>query len=139
MYEHILASNTVLDSTTASTALAAYETAITQPHFTTDYPAASYATSTTSAAGLTPHDGLVVAFLIPPAPTTATLSPTTLNFGNVNLGASATQTVTFTNTTSFASTVNVSGVTISGTNFKIAAAATPSASTAYHWYYHVIK
>ncbi len=116
MYEHILASNTVLDSQTAAASLASYETAITQPHFTTDYPAATYANTTTTAAGLTPHDGMVVAFLLPNSPTVATLSPSTLNYGSVELGVSSTLSTTFTNSTTFAATVTPSSYTITGTN-----------------------
>ena len=71
---------------------------------------------TTTAAGLTPHDGFVVAFLIPPVPTTASVTPTTINFGDVNVGASASQTITFTNTTTFVATVTVATIAISGTN-----------------------
>ena len=88
---------------------------MTQPHFTTDFSAVN-ANSATTPAGLTPHDGLVVAFLIPPVPTTASISSTAINFGSVDIGGTATQTVTITNTTSFASTVNVTNIAISGTN-----------------------
>jgi hypothetical protein len=114
-YEHILASSTVPNNSTASASLASYVSAVTQPHFSTDF-AAIDANNSTTAAGLTPHDGFVVAFLIPPAPTTASLSPTTLNFGDVGLGASASLPVTVTNTTTFTSTVNVTNIAITGVN-----------------------
>jgi endonuclease/exonuclease/phosphatase family metal-dependent hydrolase len=115
-YEHILASATVSNNSTASASLASYVSAVTQPHFSADFAAINANTSTT-AAGLTPHDGFVVSFLIPPSPTTASTSPTTLNFGNIELNtASAAQTVTVTNTTTFTSTVNVTNIAISGTN-----------------------
>ncbi|RXH55910.1 choice-of-anchor D domain-containing protein [Granulicella sibirica] len=113
--EHILASATVPDTSTASASLASYVSAVTQPHFTADF-AATNANSPTTPAGLTPHDGFVTAFLIPPVPTTASISATAVNFGSVNLGSSATQTLTITNTTTFTSTVNVTNVAISGTN-----------------------
>ncbi|SEG16480.1 hypothetical protein SAMN05421819_2023 [Bryocella elongata] len=115
VYEHILASATVPDNSTASASLASYVSAVTQPHFTADF-AAIDANDSTTPAGLTPHDGMVVSFLIPPAPTTASVSPTSINFGDVSIGGSASQTVTFTNTTTFTSTVNVTGIAISGTN-----------------------
>jgi uncharacterized protein len=113
--EHILASATVTDSSTASASLASYMTGVTQPHFSTDF-AAINTNDATTAAGLTPHDGQVVAFLIPPVPTTASISPTTLNFGDVYLGATASLPVTVTNTTTFTSTVAISKIAISGTN-----------------------
>ncbi|ADV81207.1 choice-of-anchor D domain-containing protein [Terriglobus saanensis] len=113
--EHILASATVPDSSTASASLASYMTDVTQPHFSTDF-AAINTNDTTTAAGLTPHDGQVVAFLIPPVPTTASISPTTLNFGDVFLGATASLPVTVANTTTFTSTVAISKIAISGTN-----------------------
>lgn len=113
--EHILASATVPNSSTASASLASYASAVTQPHFSADF-AATGENDATTPAGLTPHDGLVVSFLIPPVPTTASVSPTSLNFGNVTIGASASQTVTVTNTTAFTSTVNISSIAISGTN-----------------------
>ncbi len=115
VYEHILASNTVTNSATASASLASYVSTVTQPHFTTDF-AAINANSASTPAGLTPHDGFVVAFLIPPVPTTAALSNTTVNFGSLDLGASSTMTLTVTNTTTFTSTVTVSNIAISGTN-----------------------
>jgi hypothetical protein len=114
-YEHILASATVPNNSTASASLASYVSAVTQPHFSTDF-AAINANSSSTAAGLTPHDGFVVSFLIPPSPTTASLAPTPVNFGDVGLGASASQTLTFTNTTTFTSTVTVNKIAISGTN-----------------------
>jgi len=114
-FEHILASATVSDSSTASASLASYVSTVTQPHFTADFAGINTNDSTT-AAGLTTHDGFVVAFTIPPVPTTASISSTALNFGSVNLGSSASQTVTITNTTTFTSTVTVSGAAISGTN-----------------------
>jgi|GEM_PF-4014234 len=113
--EHILASATVTDSSIASASLASYETSVTQPHFSTDF-AAIDANSSTTAAGLTPHDGQVVAFLIPPVPTTASISSSAINFGSVYLGNSASRTITITNTTTFTSTVTISSVAISGTN-----------------------
>lgn len=118
-YEHILASATVPDPNTASASLASYATSVTQPHFTTDYAATSANTVVTAnpAAGLGPHDGFVVAFLIPPVPTTASITPASIDFGSVDLGASsAPMTATVTNTTTFISTVNITKVTISGTN-----------------------
>ena len=114
-FEHILASATVTAANTASASLASYETGVVQPHFSTDFAAVDANTSTT-AAGLTPHDGQVVEFLIPAVPTTVALSATTLNFGDVYLGSSATKTLQVTNTSGFTSTVTVSGVTVSGTN-----------------------
>lgn len=113
--EHILASSTVSDTSTASASLASYVSAVTQPHFTADF-AAINTNSSTAAAGLTPHDGFVVAFAIPPVPTTASISASAINFGSVDIGASATQTVTITNTTAFASTVKITNIAISGTN-----------------------
>lgn len=115
VYEHILASDTVTDSSTASASLASYVSTVTQPHFTTDF-ATINANSSATPAGLTPHDGFVVAFLIPPVPTTAALSATALNFGDVDLGASSSLTLTVTNTTTFTSTVNITNIAISGTN-----------------------
>lgn len=115
VYEHILASATVTNNATASASLASYVSTVTQPHFTVDF-AAIDANSASTTAGLTPHDGFVVAFLIPPVPTTASLSPTSINFGNVDLGGSSSVTFTVTNTTTFASTVNVTNIAISGTN-----------------------
>jgi hypothetical protein len=113
--EHILASATVSDTSTASASLASYISSVTQPHFSADF-AAINTNSATTAAGLTPHDGFVAAFAIPPVPTTASISSTALNFGSVNLGSSASQTVTITNTTTFTSTVTIKSVAISGTN-----------------------
>lgn len=113
--EHILASSTVTDSSTASASLASYVNVVTQPHFSTDY-AATNANSTSTPAGLTPHDGFLVNFAIPPVPTTASVSPTSINFGDVSLAHSASQTVTVTNTTTFTSTVTISNIAISGTN-----------------------
>jgi hypothetical protein len=115
VYEHILASATVTDHSTASASLASYVSTVTQPHFTTDF-AAINTNSASTPAGLTPHDGFVVAFLIPPVPTTASISPTSIHFGDVDLGGSATQTVNFTNTTTFTSTVTISNIAVSGTN-----------------------
>lgn len=113
--EHIMASSTVPDTSTASASLASYVSAVTQPHFTADFVATD-GNTTTVPSGLTPHDGFVVAFLIPPVPTTASISASAVNFGSVDLGASATQTVTITNTTTFTSTVTISNIAISGTN-----------------------
>ncbi len=115
-YEHILASATVTNSATASASLASYVSTVTQPHFTTDF-AADDANSSSTPAGLTPHDGFAVAFLIPPVPTTASITPASMNFGGIDLGASsAPMTATVTNTTTFTSTVNITAVTITGTN-----------------------
>jgi endonuclease/exonuclease/phosphatase family metal-dependent hydrolase len=113
--EHILASATVTDSTTAATSLASYVNTVTQPHFSTDH-AAIDANDPTTPAGLTPHDGFLVNFAIPPVPTTASIAPTALNFGDVYIGDSKTLTATVTNTTTFSSTVNVTNIAISGTN-----------------------
>lgn len=113
--EHILASNTVTDSSTASASLASYVNVVTQPHFSTDY-AATTENDTTTPAGLTSHDGFLVNFAIPPVPTTASVSPASINFGDVYLGHSSSQTVTVTNTTTFTSTVTISNIAISGTN-----------------------
>lgn len=113
--EHILASSTVTDSSTASASLASYVNVVTQPHFSTDY-AATNANSSTTSAGLTSHDGFLVNFAIPPVPTTASVSPTSINFGDVYMGHSASQSVTVTNTTTFTSTVTISNIAISGTN-----------------------
>ncbi len=114
--EHILASSTVTDATTAAAALATYVNTVTQPHFSTDYAAVD-ANDATTPAGLTPHDGFLVNFAIPPVPTTATLTPTALSFGDVEAnGGTSTMHLTFTNTTSFASTINVSKIAFSGTN-----------------------
>ncbi len=114
--EHILASSTVTDSTTAAASLASYVNVVTQPHFSTDYAAIS-ANDSSTPAGLTPHDGFLVNFAIPPVPTTASLTPPSpLNFGGVYIGGSSTLQLTFTNTTSFTSTVNVTNVAISGVN-----------------------
>ena len=115
VYEHILASATVTNNATASASLASYVSTVTQPHFTTDF-AAIDANSASTSAGLTPHDGFVVAFLIPPVPTTASLSPTSIDFGSIDIGGSASVTLTVTNTTTFTSTVNVTNIAISGTN-----------------------
>jgi len=115
VYEHILASATVTNNATASASLASYVSTVTQPHFTTDF-AAIDANSSSTPAGLTPHDGFVVAFLIPPVPTTASLSPTSIDFGSVDIGGTVSATLTVTNTTTFASTVNVTNIAISGTN-----------------------
>ena len=114
-YEHVLASATIPDPNTAAASLASYASSVTQPHFTTDFYA-SNANSSTTPAGLTPHDGFVVAFLIPPVPTTASITPTSINFGSLDIGASASQTATVTNTTTFVSTINVTHIAISGTN-----------------------
>jgi hypothetical protein len=127
--EHILASATVPDTSTASASLASYVSAVTQPHFSTDF-AATQANDTTTSAGLTPHDGFVVAFLIPPVPTTASISSSAIDFGSVDLGGSATRTVTVTNTTTFASTVNVTNITISGANASDFSQTSPCTSLA---------
>ena len=111
--EHVLCSQT--QNTSASGSIYSYISFVTQPHWTTDFPAVD-ANDPTIAAGLTARDGFVGAFLIPPVPTTASLAPASLNFGSVYRGASATQPLTFTNTSSFPSTVNLSGVTVSGAN-----------------------
>ena len=71
--EHILASATVTDASTAAVSLASYINTVTQPHFSTDY-AAIDANDATTPAGLTPHDGFLVNFAIPPVPTTASIS-----------------------------------------------------------------
>lgn len=113
--EHILASSTVTNSETASASLASYVSAVTQPHFASDFTATNLNDSTTPA-GLTTHDGLVASFLIPPTPTTASVSPTSLNFGSVDLGSSLSQTITFTNTTTFTSSINLSSISIAGNN-----------------------
>ncbi len=113
--EHMMASATVTDTTTASAPLASYVNAVTQPHFSADYAAVN-ANDPTTPAGLTPHDGFLVNFAIPPVPTSASLTPNALNFGNVYIGGSGTLQLTFTNTTAFTSTVNVTGIAISGTN-----------------------
>ncbi len=115
--EHILASATVTDATTASAALASYVNVVTQPHFSADYAAVT-ANDATTPAGLTPHDGFLVNFAIPPVPTTATLTPVALNFGDVEIGGGTrTLQLTLTNTSSFApATINVSSIAISGTN-----------------------
>ncbi len=113
--EHILASATVTDSTSAAASLASYVNTVTQPHFSTDY-AAIDANDPTTPAGLTPHDGFLVNFAIPPVPTTASIAPTALNFGNVYIGDSKTLTATVINTTTFTSTVNVTSIAISGIN-----------------------
>jgi hypothetical protein len=113
--EHIMASATVPDTSTASASLASYVSEVTQPHFTTDFHEVE-ANDSTTPAGLTPHDGFVVAFTIPPVPTTASISSSAIDFGSVYIGSSATRTVTLTNTTTFTSTVNVTGVAISGAN-----------------------
>ncbi|SEB69622.1 choice-of-anchor D domain-containing protein [Terriglobus roseus] len=111
--EHIFASATVTDSSTASASLASYVNTVTQPHFSTDYSAVS-ANDATTPAGLTPHDGFLVNFAIPPVPTTASITPSSLNFGDVVLGASKSLTATVTNTTTFTSTVNITNIAISG-------------------------
>ena len=115
LLEHIMASATVSDTSTASASLASYVSEVTQPHFTADFDQVD-ANDATTPAGLTPHDGFVVAFTIPPVPTTASISASAIDFGTVYLGSSATRTVIITNTTTFTSTVNVTGVAISGTN-----------------------
>lgn len=111
--EHILASATVTAANSASASLASYETSVVQPHFSADFAAVN-ANSTSTPAGLTPHDGQVVSFLIPAVPTTASISASALDFGSVSLGASVSKTVTITNTSGFTSTVTVSGIAISG-------------------------
>ena len=115
--EHILASSTVTDSTTAAASLASYVNLVTQPHFSTDF-AAIDANSATTPAGLTPHDGFLVNFAIPPVPTTATLTPSALNFGDIEInGGKATLSLTYTNTSSFSpATINIGKLAISGTN-----------------------
>ncbi len=115
--EHILASATVTDASTASASLASYINVVTQPHFTTDYAAVT-ATDATTPAGLTPHDGFLVNFAIPPVPTTATLTPSTLNFGDVEInGGTGTLQLTLRNTSTFApATITVSKLAFSGAN-----------------------
>jgi hypothetical protein len=113
--EHILASSTVTASTTAQNSLASYMTSVVQPHFTADFAAVNTNSSTTPA-GLTPHDGQVVSFLIPAVPTSAAVSATSLNFGDVYVGGSKSLSVTVQNTSGFTSTVNVTNIAISGTN-----------------------
>ena len=113
--EHILASATVTDSTTAPAPLASYINAITQPHFSTDYKAID-GNDATTLAGLTPHDGFLVNFAIPPVPTTASVAPAALAFANVSPGDRQTLTTTVTNTTPFTSTVNITNIAISGTD-----------------------
>ena len=118
-YEHVLASATIPDPNTAAASLASYVSTVTQPHFTADFYATNANTISTSnsAAGLTPHDGFVVAFLIPPVPTTASISPVSMNFGSVDLGASSVpMTATVSNTTTFVFTINITKVGISGIN-----------------------
>lgn len=100
---------------TAATSLASYETAVVQPQFSMDFAAVD-GNSSITAAGLTLHDGQVVAFLIPAVPTTATISATVLDFGSVYRGFSATRTATITNTSGFTSTVIINSVANSGTN-----------------------
>ena len=114
-FEHILASATVTAASTAAASLASYETSVVQPHFSTDF-AANDANTSATAAGLTPHDGQVVEFLIPAVATTASLSASALNFGKVYLGSSATKTVQVTNTSGFTSTITIQGVSITGAN-----------------------
>ena len=111
--EHVLCSET--QNSSASGSIYSYISFVTQPHWTTDFPAID-ANDPTIPAGLTPRDGFVGAFLIPPVPTTVSLTPPSVNFGSVYRGNSAAQTLTFTNTSTFPSTVNVSGLAISGTN-----------------------
>ncbi len=113
--EHILASSTVTDFTSARNALASYASAVIQPHFTADYEATS-ANDPTTPAGLTPHDGFLVSFAIPPVPTIASLTPGSLNFGDTYIGAGKSLALTFSNTTTFTSTVDVTKITISGPN-----------------------
>ncbi len=112
--EHILASSTVTDAIVAAGSLASYGTA-TQPHFSTDY-AAINANDPSTPAGLTPHDGFLVTFAIPPVPTTASLTNGPLKFGDVYIGGSSTLQLIVTNTTTFTSTVNVTNIAISGLN-----------------------
>lgn len=113
--EHVLCSET--QNTSASGSIYSYISFVTQPHWTTDFPAV-LANDPTTPAGLTARDGFVGAFLIPPVPTTASLTPANVNFGNVYRTPApyAVQTLTFTNTSTFPSTVNVTGVSISGAN-----------------------
>jgi hypothetical protein len=113
--EHIFASATVTDSSTAAAPLTSYALPVTQPHFTTDFSAVS-ANDPSTPAGLTPHDGFLVSFAIPPVPTTASLTPVGLNFGDVAVGFNKSLSATVTNTTTFTSTVNVTNISISGTN-----------------------
>ena len=111
--EHILCSQT--QNSSAAGSIYSYISTVVQPHWTTDYPAID-ANDPTIAAGLTDRDGFVGAFLIPPVPTTAGLTPTAANFGSVYRTQSATQTFTFTNTSTFPSTVTVQNLAFSGAN-----------------------
>ncbi|MGI4854911.1 MAG: choice-of-anchor D domain-containing protein [Janthinobacterium lividum] len=113
--EHILVSSTVVDAESAPASLASYVNLVTQPHFSTDYSAVS-ANDPNTPAGLTPHDGFLVNFAIPPVPTTASLAPATLGFGDVSLGNNELLSTTVTNTTQFASTIHVTSLAISGAN-----------------------
>ncbi len=113
--EHILASATVTDPTTSTAPLASYINTVTQPHFSTDYSAVS-ANDPSTPAGLTPHDGFLVNFAIPPVPTAASIAPAALGFGDVYISNSKTLSTTVTNTTTFTSTVNVTGIAITGAN-----------------------
>jgi hypothetical protein len=110
--EHILCSET--QNSSASGSIYSYISAVTQPHWTTDFPAVD-ANDPTQPAGLTGRDGFVGAFLIPPVPTTASLTPSTANFGNVFRGAASSATVfTVTNSSTFPSTVNVTNIAFTG-------------------------
>jgi hypothetical protein len=111
--EHILCSTTVNGSQNGS--LQDYIQGVTQPHWTTDYPAVD-ANDPTIPYGLASRDGFTSAFAIPPVPTTVSVTATSISFGNVYISQSATQNITFTNTSTFPSTVTVSGITITGTN-----------------------
>ena len=109
-FEHIL-------TTGAGTApLASYVVTVTQPHFSADYAAAAGANDPATPSGLTPHDGFLVSFAIPPVATTATLGPPALGFGAVSIGDSGAQPLTFTNTTAVAGVVNVRSIAVSGAN-----------------------
>ena len=111
--EHILCSET--QNSSASGSIYSYISFVTQPHWTTDFPAID-ANDPTIAAGLTQRDGFVGAFLIPPVPTTATLTPATANYGSIYRGNSASQVFTFTNSSTFPSTVNLAGASVTGAN-----------------------
>ncbi len=114
--EHILASSTVTNAAAAAAPLASYVDTVKQPHFSTD-DAATNANDPTTPAGLTPHDGFLVSFAIPQVPTTAALAPGTLHFDETEVnGGKETLLLTFTNTTSFAATVNVLKIAVSGPN-----------------------
>lgn len=132
--EHILCSTSNTASpNSASDAIYTYIDFVTQPHWTTDFPAVN-ANNPAIAAGLTSRDGFVGAFLIPPVPTTAATDVQTIGFGNVYVGATRQQPATFTNTTTFASTVVVNSIQITGPNagdFGFHSTCTTLASHAY--------